>query len=206
MNQTELRKLPRDERDRLRRVQIVEAAMNCVITHGFHRATTAMIAREAGFSEGQLYRYFESKEAIMGALVETMTERQLKRIIAAKDSRDLADIIIREMTDDSEDIRKERIIYLEMLAEATRNPSVAMILSKADAQRKAKAVKSLRAEFADLSDEEVYGVAEYIATLNEGRTIRAAQSDSKTTEAFLSIYRKAFSFLLPDEQVSERKQ
>ena len=196
MSSMEIRKMTKEERDRLRRADIVQAAMDCVISHGFHKTTTAMIARAAGFSEGQLYRYFESKEAIIGAIAETMTLKQMERIIAAKDSRELAEIISRDMIEDSEERTKERVIFLEMQAEATRNPVVAEILKKSDDRLKAKSIKSLLGEFPQLSRAEAEGIAEYIATISEGRIVRAAKTDSNTTSRFLSIYKTAVSFLL----------
>ena len=47
-----------------RRQQIVDAASTCARRAGFHGASMAEIAHAAGLSVGQIYRYFENKEAI----------------------------------------------------------------------------------------------------------------------------------------------
>ncbi len=51
-----------------KRPKILEAAIRVFSSHGFHGATMAMIAREAGVAAGTLYLYFEGKEALIGAL------------------------------------------------------------------------------------------------------------------------------------------
>src|SRR3954469_2822283 len=52
-----------------RRQQILDAACDCVRQAGFHGASMAEIAQAAGLSVGQIYRYFENKEAIIAAIV-----------------------------------------------------------------------------------------------------------------------------------------
>ena len=53
-----------------RRRQILEAATRCVIRRGFHQTSMQEICAEAEMSSGGLYRYFDSKEAIIAAIAE----------------------------------------------------------------------------------------------------------------------------------------
>ncbi len=53
-----------------RREQILDAAMRVFSQKGFTRATNKDIAREAGITPGLIYHYFESKEAVLRALIE----------------------------------------------------------------------------------------------------------------------------------------
>jgi AcrR family transcriptional regulator len=53
-----------------RRAQIIEAAMVVFAREGFPRSRMDDIAKEAGLSKGALYWYFESKDAIIIALLE----------------------------------------------------------------------------------------------------------------------------------------
>jgi len=39
------------------------------ITHGYAKATMAMIARDAGVADGTLYTYFENKDALARAVI-----------------------------------------------------------------------------------------------------------------------------------------
>jgi AcrR family transcriptional regulator len=48
-----------------RHLQIVDAAVQLFIEHGFHKTTTRQIAAAAGFSIGSLYEYISSKEDIL---------------------------------------------------------------------------------------------------------------------------------------------
>ena len=49
-----------------RRTQILDAALACFSRNGFHQTTMHDICSEAGLSPGAVYRYFDSKEAMIG--------------------------------------------------------------------------------------------------------------------------------------------
>ena len=49
--------------------KIMEAAFKLIATNGYESTSIAMIAKTAGVSKGLLYNYFESKEALVKALV-----------------------------------------------------------------------------------------------------------------------------------------
>jgi len=53
-----------------RREQIIDAAMQAFSQKGYTRATNKDIAREAGITPGLIYHYFESKEALLRAIIE----------------------------------------------------------------------------------------------------------------------------------------
>jgi len=60
-----------------RRDQIIDAAMRIFAQKGFIKATNKDIAREAGITPGLIYYYFESKEALLKAIIETRSPAQL---------------------------------------------------------------------------------------------------------------------------------
>ncbi len=60
-----------------RREQILDAAMRVFAQKGFTRATNKVIAREAGITPGLIYYYFESKEAVLKAIIEQRSPLQL---------------------------------------------------------------------------------------------------------------------------------
>ena len=60
-----------------RRDQIIDAAMRVFAQKGFTRATNKEIAREAGITPGLIYYYFDSKEALLKAIIETRSPVQL---------------------------------------------------------------------------------------------------------------------------------
>ncbi len=65
-----------------RREQIIDAAVRVFAQKGFVRATNKDIAREAGITPGLIYHYFESKEALLQAIVETRSPVRLIRSLS----------------------------------------------------------------------------------------------------------------------------
>ena len=59
----------RQSRVRKREDAIISAARQVFTTHGYGKATMAMIAREAGVADGTLYTYFENKKALARAVI-----------------------------------------------------------------------------------------------------------------------------------------
>src|SRR5579884_742100 len=53
-----------------RREQILDAAMHVFAEKGYTRATNKDIAREAGITAGLIYHYFDSKEALLKAMID----------------------------------------------------------------------------------------------------------------------------------------
>jgi len=53
-----------------RRRQILQAAMTCFAKRGFHQTSMHDISDAAGISVGLIYRYFESKEAVISAMAD----------------------------------------------------------------------------------------------------------------------------------------
>lgn len=114
-----------------RKRQILDAAEASVRRHGFHGASMAEIALEAGLSVGQIYRYFDNKAAIVAALVqrdraeldekfkavETLDGDVLQACIALS-----GDVVERAL-----DVRSAGLM-LEVLAESARNPEVMAIV------------------------------------------------------------------------------
>lgn len=60
-----------------RREQIIDAAMRVFAQKGFASATNRDVAREAGITTGLIYYYFESKEALLKAVLEARSPVQV---------------------------------------------------------------------------------------------------------------------------------
>jgi AcrR family transcriptional regulator len=60
-----------------RREQIIDAAMRVFAQKGYSKATNKDIAREAGITPGLIYYYFESKEALLYAILEVRSPLKL---------------------------------------------------------------------------------------------------------------------------------
>jgi len=62
-----------------RRDQILDAAITAFSQKGFRRTTNNDIAREAGITAGLIYHYFENKDELLQAIVETRSPLRLMR-------------------------------------------------------------------------------------------------------------------------------
>ena len=129
------------ERAEMQRNRILDAAQHCFIEHGFHAASMASIADTAGMSAGLIYRYFESKSAIILAIVDRQLQL-LRDDIQLNRRIDLP----AEMTQNygrsctSEAKGMNAALLLEMSAEATRDPQIAAALDRYDAAIRAALV------------------------------------------------------------------
>ncbi|MCJ2080368.1 TetR/AcrR family transcriptional regulator [Methylobacterium sp. J-090] len=121
-----------------RREHILDAAEACFVRNGFHRTTMQDLAREAAMSPGNFYRYFESKEALVlgwaerergrGALLVADIERHGDRHAA------LLGIITRYFASIT---RESAVLRIDIWSEATRNPAIASMTERSEAEARA---------------------------------------------------------------------
>jgi AcrR family transcriptional regulator len=116
------------------RGRILDAAQKCFIDQGFHAAAMASIAATAGMSAGLIYRYFESKDAIVLAIIERELESKRARIAQLGASADLTDAFVQVFRQwQARDPRvMSAALLLEMSAEAARVPRIAAALRRSD--------------------------------------------------------------------------
>lgn len=71
-----------------RRAELLQAAQRVFARKGFHAANVADVAAEADVSQGTVYHYFDSKEALLMAVFETWEtehlQQELERSLAAE--------------------------------------------------------------------------------------------------------------------------
>ncbi|MGX9789401.1 TetR/AcrR family transcriptional regulator [Mycobacterium sp. MMS18-G62] len=59
----------------------LDAAERLFSTRGFRESTMEIIAREAGYSRGSIYRHFPTRERLVEALVQRTTQRHMAAIL-----------------------------------------------------------------------------------------------------------------------------
>ena len=118
-------------RTEAQRERILNAAQKCFVESGFHAASMATIAETADMSPGLIYRYFKSKSEIILAIIE----RQLELVRVDLAALDGATDIPGSVTEKYGGVDQHGVsaaLFLEMSAEATRDPQIASAVSTFD--------------------------------------------------------------------------
>jgi AcrR family transcriptional regulator len=121
--------------DRDRREHIAEAAERAFVRHGFHAATMQQVAEEAGMSAGNLYRYFPSKEALVEGICLFDQRERGGAFHALAHSGDLLGTLEAMLRDNVlNKPRHKTVLFLEIAAEAARNPRIAEMMRANDVE------------------------------------------------------------------------
>jgi AcrR family transcriptional regulator len=121
-------------RGQRQRDRILAAAQQCFITHGFHAASMASIADTAGMSAGLIYRYFGGKADIILAIIARQLEDSRAAIAALQGDIDLKRRILQlfEGWRTHDPAVPNVALFLEMTAQASRDPQIARAIEDAD--------------------------------------------------------------------------
>lgn len=138
MNDTQTAKA--EARTQAQRGRILSAARACFVNSGFHAASMSQIAETAGMSPGLIYRYFENKNAIILSIIEDQLAVARRRIRGVRTDRDLVAGIFEHLKQQGEsaDDAMSPALFLEMSAEATRDPQIRAALRDFDAAVRAE--------------------------------------------------------------------
>ena len=138
------------ERFEARRRHVRGAALACFKRKGFHQASMADICAEAKMSPGNLYRYYDSKEAIIAAICAEDRQGVIDRLAAMGERPNLLEAMLEMAGEELGASDTERRKFgSEVLAEAARNEVIAEIVRRhnaaivgicAEAIRRAQAV------------------------------------------------------------------
>ncbi|MFD2249692.1 AcrR family transcriptional regulator [Pseudochelatococcus lubricantis] len=170
-----------------RRDLILRAAERCFTSFGFHRTTMQLVAKEAGMSQGNLYRYFPSKNAIVEGLVERDRDEARRRFDSVDPGAPFWDQF-RKLGEDYfiGDAQCKAALCIEIWAEATRNPEIDAINRPIEQEIVARLVALLeraqvRGEIA--ADIDCAAAAQMIIVITSGLYVRSAlRRDGDGTE------------------------
>jgi len=191
------------ERQQAKRRQIMEAAADCFARRGFHAPTTAEICAAAGMSPGNLFHYFDSKSAIVEAIIEEEQRDTAAYFETLGDAPDLLeallgflDVVMGFAAD-----KAYSRLALEIAAEATRNPTVGARVAASDAATREAIAALLRTAVARRQVDaslDAGQTASWIAALIDGVFARLAVDSSFEPEAEAPMLRLIVSrFLRP---------
>ena len=185
-----------------RRRQILEAADACFRARGFHAATMAEIATSAGLSVGQIYRFFENKEALIEAICDLQMD-DLRAVVAEVEARDGAVGAIRLLLAKGfEKLRRPgaAALLLEITAEAARNPKVAAAVQAHDRRIRA-AISGLIAKAQGLGlSEDADCSADMMCLIFEGCAARVIRNPEMDEEALAGMQQWLLARLLGEPE------
>ncbi len=131
-----------------RPLAILDSAKRVFAEKGFDGASMQDIARAAGMSAGNFYRYFSSKNALVEAMVErdlAGVEQEFAAILGSADPLGaLRATVVRRL---DEGTCKEGPLWTEIAAAAARRPEIAQVLH----QMESEIVRYLTAVFARIT-------------------------------------------------------
>lgn len=188
--------LPRDERCEA----ILSAAERCFIQHGFHRTTMQMVAKEAGMSPGNLYRYFPSKNAIVEGLVERDRQEVRRRFSSVDRNAPFWEQIAQVGADYFiGDAQQKASLCIEIWAESTRNPEIGAINRTIEAEIADQLVEIIelartRGEIA--ADIDCVAAAQIILLITNGLYVRSGlRRDNDGTAQFQCAMQAVYGLL-----------
>ena len=76
-------RVPQEERSRAMRARLMDATIECLVEHGFGGTSTTLISERAGVSRGAQLHHFPTKNDLVVAAVEHLTEVRGAELAAA---------------------------------------------------------------------------------------------------------------------------
>ena len=163
---------PRPESTLDRRQQFLHAAMACFAKRGFHQTTMQDISHEAGTSVGLIYRYFESKEAVITAMADEHKKDLQELLARARSAPTLLDSL-------------EILLTAHCCESAPKMHAAFVIDLFAEAGRSAVIARLLR----DILETGMRGVTEVIARAPEMQSAPPGLEPRQITELILATAR-----------------
>ena len=161
-----------------RREQVLTAAADCFRRKGYHGAGMAEISKTAGMSAGHIYNYFDSKEAIIEAIIQRDMEEMFSVFQQFEDHPGELLNVMLEGADHGVDRHMDKdqgALELEMLAEAARNQKVAFLLQQSDTLARTRMRRLLTGERSlvkDATDKELDARINVLFAIFGGLTLR----------------------------------
>jgi AcrR family transcriptional regulator len=178
-----------------RRSQIVEAALHCFARNGIHPTSMQDIFHEAGLSAGAVYRYFPTKEQLVGAVVDRVLGMSWSAVgaetpesAAQADSGSIVDSLLGFLDVPGPGEQQDRFrLVLQIWAEAVRSPQIGDVLrASTDALRASIAAQiSVAQDVGQLRPNlEPDAVARVLTALFQGYVYQRAMDPAMNTEAY----------------------
>lgn len=195
-------KLAPQERTENRRNQVMIAAESCFLKNGFHGASMAEISKKAKMSVGHIYNYFESKEAIIVALVEQEIESTIdlfKKAIEEKYSFvQVLCAYAEHQTRHKKNTKREYAALMhDIMAEVGRNPKITGAMWEYDCTLRKLLGDLCKIHHPDWEEEKIKARMEILMALLLSYKFRSAVNPDMNKEVYLDelglLLRKFFN-------------
>ncbi len=124
--------MPKPDVTEERKAQIIAAATAVFAKKGFYEARMDDIVKESGLSKGALYWYFDSKDAIITAILDSFFSQEIEgmgNLLAADiPVPDKLIALVRQVTADMQEMAVYQSIALEFYALAGRREEIRLTL------------------------------------------------------------------------------
>ncbi|ONM45965.1 TetR/AcrR family transcriptional regulator [Nocardia donostiensis] len=142
-----------DERRAQRRAALLEAALDIIGTQGLSKLTVSGLCTQAGLNERYYYESFDSRDAVLTALFDTIAEELAAAILGA----------LHTAPDDSRAKARAAIAAgIHLLTDDPRKAETSLVASMATPQLRARTTETIRvfARIVATEGVEFYGIAD----------------------------------------------
>src|SRR5438477_2856622 len=189
-----------------RPTQILDAAVACFAKRGFHQASMHDISAEAGISVGLIYRYFQTKEAVIAAMADRHKKEIheiLERARQAPNLRESLETLFTAHCGETEP-HVTAAFVVDLFAEASRNTHVAeLVRGVCEASMNGVTDLIARSPEAKASELNPREMAELIFAVNDGMllrgVLRVGQPAAESRERQLQVVRNLWRIMFKKE-------
>lgn len=192
-----------------RALEILDSVKEIFASKGFDGASMQDLARAAGMSAGNFYRYFPSKSAIIEALVEReldVVRGKFGNILRSSDPLATFRLTVAERIACGD--AAEASIWAEIEAAATRRPEFAALLERVETEI-ARNLVAVLARIGGLSEAEAgfrfAAHAQLILMLVQSVSLRCgSRPDAAPNDELVALVERTISFILSEVQAAGR--
>ncbi|MFT4251925.1 MAG: helix-turn-helix domain-containing protein [Caulobacter sp.] len=190
--------MERERKASAQRRDILVAATDRAQEAGFHSATMDQIARGAGLSVGQVYRHFDNKDAIIGAVAQARARKVLDPFEKHVQGQPVLETLLRDAPSALRQARDTKVaaLDLEILAEAERNAVVAEVVHRVEAAQLARGVEALTPfRKPDWTEDDMVARIAFLGLILDGLQLRGARGSTAAPAAMERAYRDILTAL-----------
>jgi AcrR family transcriptional regulator len=170
------------------RNRIIQEATKLFLSKGYKKTKMTDVARNLGVSKGAIYQYFESKEDLLLAVIETVPGFRRAPLFSSIPPKDLARISSAEFFNKFLTMSAQSMSFgLELASEAIYN-------------------KSLREKIRELYERELDDVTEYFSSLKRKEVIKEEVDPRSVAMGLLALRRGIRAFVAGEMDRSEARK